>query len=114
MDILFVEDSPALRYSIAKELRLHGHTVHEAESAEQALVALAEHEVDVLITDIGLPGVSGDVFAAEARSLRPTLRVVFATGLESIKAPHYRDAGPTVLRKPYQWNELQAAIDKAR
>ena len=114
MHILFIEDHPALRYAIAKELRLHGHTVQEAESAEAALVILAEHEVDVLITDIGLPGESGDVFAAEARALRPTLRVIFATGLESIKAPNHPDAGPTVLRKPYTWDALEAALASAR
>jgi DNA-binding response OmpR family regulator len=114
MQILFIEDHPALRYAIAKELRLHGHTVHEAESAEAALITLAEHEIDVLVTDVGLPGQSGDVFAAEARALRPTLRVVFATGLESIHAPRHADAGPTVLRKPYDWAALEAALVTAR
>ncbi len=114
MQILFIEDHAALRYAIAKELRMHGHTVQEAESAEAALIVLAEHEIDILITDIGLPGASGDVFAAEARALRPTLRVIFATGLGSIKAPHYPDAGPTVLRKPYSWDALEAAIASAR
>ncbi len=114
MQILFIEDHAALRYAIAKELRMHGHTVQEAESAEAALIVLAEHEIDILITDIGLPGASGDVFAAEARALRPTLRVIFATGLGSIKAPHHPDAGPTVLRKPYSWDALEAAIASAR
>jgi DNA-binding response OmpR family regulator len=113
VQILFIEDHPALRYSIAKELRVHGHAVLEAESAEAALVVLAEHEIDVLITDIGLPGVSGDVFAAEARALRPTLRVIFATGLESIYAPKHPDGGPVVLLKPYTWKQLEAAISSA-
>jgi CheY-like chemotaxis protein len=44
MNLLYVEDDPALRYSIARELRDRGHTVHEAESAEKALVLLAEYE----------------------------------------------------------------------
>ncbi|MES2956587.1 MAG: response regulator [Pseudomonadota bacterium] len=114
MKILFVEDHPALRYSIAKEMRAHGHEVFEADSAEEALVHLGANDIEVLVTDVGLPGMSGDVFAAEARALRPSVRLVFATGLDSVKAPaSERDIGPTVLRKPYSWVELAAALDGA-
>jgi len=110
MNILFVEDHPALRYGITREMRAHGHTVYEAESAELALLLLARHEVDVLVTDVGLPGQSGDVFAAEARALRPGLRLVFATGLDTVKQVGADDYGPTVLRKPYTWEALAAAL----
>ena len=107
MKILYVEDHPALRYSIAKEMRAHGHVVLEAESAEAALGLLAANDIDVLVTDVGLPGMSGDVLAAEARALRPDVRLVFATGLDSVqKSP----GGPIVLRKPYTWGELAAAL----
>ena len=110
MNILFVEDHPALRYGITREMRAHGHTAYEAESAESALVLLAEQEIDVLVTDVGLPGESGDVFAAQARTLRPALRLVFATGLDSVKQTDDDDHGPTVLRKPYTWEALAAAL----
>ena len=113
MKILFVEDHPALRYGIASEMRAHGHTVFEAESAELALGLLAEHDVEVLVTDVGLPGASGDVFAAEARAIRPALRVIFATGLDNIKPPAAGDGGPTVLRKPYTWDAIAAALASA-
>lgn len=112
MNILFVEDHPALRYSVTREMRAHGHTVYAADSAEAALVLLAEQDVDVLVTDVGLPGESGDVFAAEARALRPRLRLVFATGLESVKQTGTDDHGPIVLRKPYTWEALAAALAK--
>jgi DNA-binding response OmpR family regulator len=113
MKILFVEDHPALRYGIAREMRAHGHTVYEAESSELALVLLAKYEFDVLVTDIGLPGVSGDVFAAEARAARPDLRIVLATGLDSIKDSKELTGGPKVIRKPYSWESLAAAPDGA-
>jgi DNA-binding response OmpR family regulator len=113
MNILFVEDHPALRYSIAKEMRAHGHVVHEAETAEIALVLLAEHAIDILVTDVGLPGTSGDVFAAEARAARPSLRLVFATGLDQVRDSDPSDGGPTVIRKPYSWDELEAALKRA-
>ena len=110
MNILFVEDHPALRYGIAREIRAHGHTVHEAGSAELAMVVLAEHEVDVLITDVGLPGDSGVVLAAEARAERPALHVVIVTGQDIGTADRDRDDGPTVLRKPFTWESLNAAF----
>lgn len=110
MNILFVEDDPKLLYGISREMRAHGHTVYEAQSAEQALVLLAAHNVQVLVTDVGLPGVSGDVFAAEARSVRPKLHLVFATGLDYVRDSNPGDNGPTVLRKPYTWESLEAAI----
>jgi DNA-binding response OmpR family regulator len=114
VNILFIEDHPALRYGIAKEMRAHGHVVFEADSAEEALVSLAANDIEVLVTDVGLPGISGDVFAAEARALRPSMRLVFATGLDSVKAPALeRDCGPTVLRKPYSWHELAVALETA-
>lgn len=110
MKILYVEDHPALRYSIAKEMRAHGHVVLEAESAEAALGLLAANDIDVLVTDVGLPGMSGDVLAAEARALRPDVRLVFATGLDSVQKTPAHERGPIVLRKPYTWGELAAAL----
>ena len=115
MNILYVEDHPALRYSIASEMRAHGHTTYEAEDAETALILLVQHDIDVLVTDIGLPGTSGDVFAAEARALYPGLRLVFATGLDHFRNPGLNEEGrgPVVLRKPYSWDELSAALVRA-
>jgi DNA-binding response OmpR family regulator len=111
MNLLYVEDDPALRYSIARELRDRGHTVHEAESAEKALVLLAEYEMDVLITDLGLPGEAGEVFAADARAARPHLRVVFATGLDRLRSDiPAASASPVILRKPYTCQSLVAAL----
>ena len=105
-----------MRYGIASEMRAQGHVTFEAEDAETALVLLAAHDIDVLVTDIGLPGTSGDVFAAEARAVRPALRLVFATGLDHVRNPGVNEEGrgPVVLRKPYSWDELSAAIATAR
>ncbi|MEO7339148.1 MAG: response regulator [Caldimonas sp.] len=113
MNILFVEDHPALRYSVAREMRAHGHAVFEAENAEAAHLLLTEHAIDVLVTDVGLPGVSGDVFAAEARAVRPLLRLVLATGLDQVRNSQPSDGGPTVLRKPYSWDDLEKALNSA-
>ena len=107
--ILLVEDFEPMRVSTAAVLRQMGHGVFEADSAESAMAILAHESIDVLFTDVALPGTSGDVFAAEACSLRPGLRVVFGTGLAQFPSS-VRFDGPAVLRKPYTRENLEVAL----
>ncbi len=69
--------------------------------------------IDVLVTDVGLPGTSGDVFAAEARSLLPSLRIIFATGLDHIRDPGAEANSPFLLRKPFTLESIEAALTAA-
>jgi DNA-binding response OmpR family regulator len=110
MHVLYVEDDPALRYAIGREMRKHGYTVYEADSGESAMLLLAAHRVDVLVSDVGLPGESGEVLAAAVREVQPDVRVIFATGLDWVKGVVAPDRGPTVLRKPYTWTALAEAL----
>ncbi len=110
MNILYVEDDGVLRYSLARELRGQQHVVYEAGDAEAALVLLAEHDVDVVLTDIGLPGESGDVFAAEARAIRSDVRLVVCTGKDSFRQTGNSDVGLQVLRKPFTLDSLLSAL----
>jgi DNA-binding response OmpR family regulator len=114
MNILLVEDNALIRESAAQMMREMGHTVFEAGDARSGMTILREMSIDVLFADIGLPGGSGDVFAAEARALRPSIGVVFATGLADIPDPAVGDAGTVVLRKPYDANGIAAALAAAR
>lgn len=107
--VLLVEDFEPLRTSTAAVLRQMGFTVVEADSAESAMAVLAAEHIDVLFTDISLPGVSGEVFAAEARVLHPSLQLVFGTGLAQFPSPAH-GSGPPLLRKPYTRAELEAAL----
>jgi DNA-binding response OmpR family regulator len=107
--ILFVEDEELLRFQIAEMLRELGHQVEAVGTSEDAMLVLGRRAVDVLIADVGLPGMSGDVFAAEARAIQPSIRVIFATGRAGIPAP--RDPGsPVLLRKPFGLKELEEAL----
>ena len=86
-----------------------GHNVLEAPSAELALEILSRSTVDVLITDVGLPGISGTELASEARRLVPGLRVIFATGADAPKGKaEFADA--VYLAKPYNAASLSAAL----
>ncbi|ALK97429.1 diguanylate cyclase [Massilia sp. WF1] len=103
--IVLVEDEEEIRDSTEALLIHLGHEVRSAGTAEDAL-ALISNESDLLITDVLLPGMSGDMLAAEARVLAPGIRIVFATGKGEVN--NWPDA--VVLRKPYDLTALAAVL----
>jgi len=107
--IVLVEDEDEIRDATAALLRHLGHEVREAVDAEQAL-ALISAASDLLITDVQLPGMTGDLLAAQARVQAPGIRIVFATGKGEVN--NWPDA--VVLRKPYDLAALTAALASAR
>ncbi|MEH3105713.1 MAG: type II toxin-antitoxin system ParD family antitoxin [Sphingomonas fennica] len=108
--ILLVEDDALIRTSTAEVLQDAGYVVVDAASAEDAMTALQTAPVDVLVTDVNLPGLSGPEFAARARQLRPTVGIVFATGETGLTVDV---PGAVVLCKPYGAEALEAAITRA-
>ena len=100
--IVLVEDEPELRETTTELLELLGHTVLPAGDAAAALVLLEENAVDVMITDISLPDLSGEVLAARARALRPDLRIIFASG----QHPRFPLEGAQLLLKPFSVDKL--------
>ncbi|WP_141830165.1 PAS domain-containing protein [Herbaspirillum sp. SJZ107] len=106
--IVLVEDEDDIREATAALLRHLGHEVAEAADAERAL-ALISGSSDLLITDVMLPGMSGDLLAAQARALAPAIRIVFATGTGEVN--NWPDA--VVLRKPYNLQSLMEVLAPA-
>lgn len=83
LNILYVEDDFLVGLATIEILEKDGMTVQSAAGAEEALEILDKHpEIDLLLTDIGLPGMSGHELVAEARRRRPGLRVLFLTGYD--------------------------------
>lgn len=78
--ILVFEDDGLIRMNTAEMLEDAGLIVVEAESAEKARAALQTMAIDVLVTDVNLPGASGVQLADEARKRHPSTMIVFATG----------------------------------
>ncbi|WP_246705283.1 PAS domain-containing protein [Rhizobium sp. RM] len=105
--VLLVEDDGLIRMTTAEILQDAGFVVVEAACAEEALTALQSMHVDVLVTDLNLPGASGRDLAARARTLRPSALVVFATG-DPTSVKSEKDA--IILSKPYDADDLQSAI----
>ena len=109
--VLLVEDDEVIRATTAELLQGSGYVVVDAASAEDAMTALQTVPIDVLVTDVNLPGASGPAFAAKARALRPGVGIVFATG-DTAAVPS--GTGAVLLAKPYGTDALQAAIAAAR
>ncbi len=108
--ILYVEDDPLVSLATVDLLKGAGYAVLAAADAGQALDLLAEHpEIDLLLTDIGLPGMDGRALAAEARRRRPDLRLIFLTGYDR-GAGGEPDARTRHLGKPYRDSELFEAL----
>ncbi|PHV08884.1 hybrid sensor histidine kinase/response regulator [Janthinobacterium sp. BJB412] len=110
--VLVVEDNADSRQMVCEVVEQLGHTVGAAADAEAAWAWLAGREIDVLFTDVSLPGMSGIGLARQLLRRSPATRVVFASGygLESLEGLGF----PAVfLRKPYEFGDLQAALEGA-
>jgi CheY-like chemotaxis protein len=80
--ILLVEDEPAVRRVALRILRRLGYTVLEASGGDEAIPQIENHDValDLLLTDVVMPRMSGREVAERARQVRPGLKVLFASG----------------------------------
>ena len=113
--VLLVEDDALIRLGTADMLADLGHTVLEAGDAPEALAILDAQPVDVMITDISLPGLTGIELAEQARQRFPALRIVFASGMDAPQAGEGEagDGSVTQLRKPYSEKQLIEALRAA-
>jgi two-component system cell cycle sensor histidine kinase/response regulator CckA len=114
--VLLVEDEAPVRSFASRALKLRGYRVIEAESAEDAMVILSEgiEDVDVLVSDVVMPGMDGPTFAGKARELRPDLRVIFISGYaEDSFRRNLKDLEFEFLPKPFSLNELTAKVKSA-
>lgn len=111
LTVLLVEDEALIRINTADMLEDMGHAVIEAGTAAQALEALAQQDVDVLVTDVGLPDMKGGELARKLRQMKPDIGIVFATGESQL--PDGADPDAVLLTKPYSDDSLKAAIERA-
>ena len=106
--VLVVDDDPDVRETIVNMLEPAGFTVIDAASGRQALDVLErDPTIDILFTDVMMPGISGITLAKKALALRPNLRVVLTSA-------YFREDGEgeslPCLRKPFHGDELLRAI----
>jgi PAS domain S-box-containing protein len=116
--ILLVEDEASLR-DIAKELlEASGYTVVAAASGAEAL-ALAEHRptgaIQLLLTDVVMPGMSGPALAQSIRARWPAVNVLYMSGYshDAVQKHGLLEAGTRILAKPFSLNTLVRSVEEA-
>jgi CheY-like chemotaxis protein len=110
--LLIVDDDPSWRTTIASLLRALGHTVDTAESGSAGLAVLRQKQVDLLMTDLMMPGLTGWDVARLAKAMHPDLPVVLLTGSThtiSSDTPE-RKFVDVILAKPCGVAAMQAVI----
>ena len=115
--VLVVEDEPMLLDMTAAMLKLLGYTVLPAATPEKALRLAGEHggTIDLLITDVVMPGMNGLELAEKLASLRPGLKRLFMSGYTANVIAHHGvlDEGVYFLQKPFLSNNLAAKVREA-
>lgn len=107
--ILLVEDNEDARMLTAELLVALGHVVDAVGSAEEALQRMQRGDIDVLLTDISLPRMSGIDLAAQVRAERPALDIVFVSGHDKDNAG-LSDPSAKFLLKPFNLAQLDLAL----
>jgi CheY-like chemotaxis protein len=107
LSIVLIEDESDIRESTESLLKHLGHRVQTADNGVNGL-ELVSGDVDLLITDLGLPGMPGDEVAKVALERAPSIVVVFATGLHTVTG--WPNA--ILLRKPYGLQDIRNTLER--
>jgi len=114
VNILLVEDQPAILAVAQRILRRAGHHVLTADSAEAALKLSEEHEgpIDLLVTDVVMTGMNGPALAARLSPQRPEMQTLFMSGYsgEHAQLLDHPQGGVAFLAKPFTPTDLLAAV----
>jgi DNA-binding response OmpR family regulator len=111
LTILLVDDEPDLLEVGAAILAEPRYTVLTAADGYEALRVLVDRVVDLMITDVRMPGISGFELARQAKLMRPSLHVIYLSG----RASRPDGMGPTygaLVRKPVRAGELLAIVGR--
>ncbi len=110
--ILLVEDDPLERLTLEAELQDEGYTVRTATNATTGLDCLEGGDVDVVITDLRLPGMDGIAFLQEVNRRRPDTEIIVITAYGSVQSAvtAIRKGAYDYLCKPFQFEELSLKL----
>ena len=115
--LLLVEDEQAVRRPTVEFLRLQGYKVLEAKDGIDALSQAREYaqKIDLLVSDVVMPGMSGGELARQLVALRPSLKFLFVSGYAGKTALDHKvvDLETNFLQKPYSLKQLSLKIRNA-
>ena len=112
--ILLVEDEPSVREATAEFLRIQGYQVTEAKDGLEALTTAQQcaNNIDLIVTDVVMPNMSGGELAKALESLRPATKFLFVSGYagQTILDHKVVDLETNFLQKPYTLRQLSSKI----
>jgi CheY-like chemotaxis protein len=112
-NVLLVDDDDAVRITTSDLLSGLGYTVQEAADGAAALELLdGGAAIDVMVTDVVMPGMSGPELARRVRAMRPGLPIVFISGYSESDGLAEGSLG-RLVRKPFRAAQLQEQIEEA-
>jgi two-component system, cell cycle response regulator CpdR len=106
--VLFAEDDAIIRQSVGQSLMLMGYRVLLADDGYEALRLMTQEDVDLLLTDIVMPGLDGVELARKAKTLRPSLQIMFLTGY-AYRARDTMHLGK-LLHKPLRLAQIESEV----
>jgi DNA-binding NtrC family response regulator len=114
LNILLVDDEPDVRISLGQVLREEGHAVDMVADAETALVRLAAHPFDLVVSDVKLPKLDGLSLLKRVRGEFPATEVLLMTAYGTISdaVTAMKDSAMDYLTKPFDLDVLVAAVGR--
>jgi CheY-like chemotaxis protein len=111
-EVLVVDDDVGFANGLAAQLQAHGYRTHVAYDGDEALQQIAAHAVDVVLSDIVMPGMVGYTLMQAAQALpgRHDVPFVFMSVLNEAKVRSFFDAYIRYLQKPFGTRELLAIL----
>jgi len=107
--ILVVDDEPEIRKLVTAMLARNGYRVLTADSGENAVRLFRNNPgIDLLLTDVVAPGMSGPMIADQIAQIRPDVKVVFMSGYEGTQVVqrYVVEKGYSLLSKPFTMDQL--------
>ncbi|HEY5038016.1 MAG TPA: response regulator [bacterium] len=116
--ILLVEDDPALRSLVKKSLESNGYNVLSAEDSVNAneQTKMRWGIVDLILSDINMPGLTGGEYADYLKAINPNLKIIYMSGApvtDKAVQQHLLDQSAFFLAKPFTLENLNQAIKRA-
>ena len=114
MTVLVIDDDAHIRSSIGKFLIARGHTVIEAANGEKGVEVVESQAVDIVITDVKMPGMDGFEVLRRVRSVAPEIEVIVITGVKESENAFraLREGAFDFFNKPFKVEDLNAAIQR--